>query len=371
MTVEPTPTASRVVWLERLYDIVFVACVGRFANELGTNPDASHTVLVLGWLSGLWLAWLLVTVRLNRFPDERWSTRAVVVLQLMCTTVAVAAAVSKSSRDDAAGIVAAAGISLGVAALYAIVPRSSVSDVRVLVLPVAGCVAVGLSTLTALVLPRATAAVLTSAVVLVFLVAVLGSYLTRVARDQPVDARHAADRHAQLFLVLMGLSFLKVAFAADSATGVVFAAVLGAFLVGFSLWVIYIDGVLPLGFPSDASRQRTWLVAQFALALAITVAAAAVTAVPVTQSGAMTIEGALLEGGAFAAGLLAVGVLALSAEHPAVRLAFGWIAVATLVAAITMAGLIVVVPAKVFSWLVAGAVVLAAGIEVALGKASA
>ena len=74
---------ARVAWLERFYDLVFVACVGRFANKLGVTPDLPHTLSVLVWLIGLWAAWFLVTQRLNRFPEEGWLTRGIVVVQLL------------------------------------------------------------------------------------------------------------------------------------------------------------------------------------------------------------------------------------------------------------------------------------------------
>jgi low temperature requirement protein LtrA len=59
---------ARGAWLERFYDLVFVASAGRFANKLGATPDLPHALSVLVWPAGLWVAWLLVTLRLNRFP---------------------------------------------------------------------------------------------------------------------------------------------------------------------------------------------------------------------------------------------------------------------------------------------------------------
>ena len=115
----PDPaTAARAAWLERFYDLVFVACVGRFANELGATPDLTHILSVLGWLTGLWGAWFLVSMRLNRFPDEGWLTRGIVVAQLLATTVAVAAAISATRADDLGGMVATAALSLGISARY-------------------------------------------------------------------------------------------------------------------------------------------------------------------------------------------------------------------------------------------------------------
>jgi low temperature requirement protein LtrA len=357
-------TAARVVWLEKFYDIVFVACVGRFANELGANPDLGHSLTVLGWLGGLWLSWFLVAMRLNRFPDEGWLTRAIVVLQLLCTTVAAAAAISATSQDDTAGHIATAGISLGIAALYATVPRSAVTDTRLLAVPVVGSLVLAGATLLALVLPRPASVALSGLVGLGLLLVVFGFYLGRLTRNQPVEPRHAGDRHGQLFLVLMGLSFLKVAFATDPRSGVEYAAVVGAFAVGFSLWTVYVDGVLPLGFPVDPTRQRSWLAGQFALAMAITVAAAAVTAIPVMASGAVSVAGALLEGGSLVVGLLAFAVLALSAEHPAPRLAVSRTVAAGTVAVITTLALLHDVPATTFSGLMAAVIVLASVADV-------
>ncbi|MGE5289741.1 MAG: low temperature requirement protein A [Micromonosporaceae bacterium] len=318
----PDPaTVARVAWLEKLYDIVFVACVGRFANELGANPDLRHTLVVLGWLAGLWLGWFLVTMRLNRFPDEGWLTRIIVVAQLLSTTVAAAAAISVTPLDDSAGVVATAGIGLGIAALYATVPRDAMADSRLLAVPIVGSVGLAVATLLSLVLSRPAAVVLTSATGLAFLVVIFAYYLPRLTRNQPVEPGHAGDRHGQLFLVLLGLSFLKVAFVTDPRTGVRYVVVVSAFAVGFALWTLYVDGVLPLGFPTDPARQQPWLAAQFVLALAVTVAAAAVTVLPVAASGAVTVAGVLLEGGSLIAVMLAFAALALSAQHRTPRLA--------------------------------------------------
>jgi hypothetical protein len=41
--VLPDPeTVARVAWLERSYDLVFVACVGRFTNKLGVTPSVER-----------------------------------------------------------------------------------------------------------------------------------------------------------------------------------------------------------------------------------------------------------------------------------------------------------------------------------------
>ena len=107
----PDPeSVARVAWLERFYDLVLVACVGRFANKLGVTPNLSHALLVLVWPIGLWVAWLLVTLRLNRFPDEGWLTRGIVVAQLLAMTVAAAAALSVTPAANRAGVVATAVI---------------------------------------------------------------------------------------------------------------------------------------------------------------------------------------------------------------------------------------------------------------------
>src|SRR5689334_19551982 len=135
----PDPaTAARVAWLERFYDLVFVACVGRFASELGASPDRSHILLVPGWLTGLWVAWFLVSLRLNRFPDEGWLTRGIVVAQLLATTVAVAAAISATHADDLGGVVSTAVLGLGISALYLTIPRRDAADRRLVAVPVAG-----------------------------------------------------------------------------------------------------------------------------------------------------------------------------------------------------------------------------------------
>jgi hypothetical protein len=328
---------ARVAWLERFYDLVFVACVGRFANKLGVTPDPSHTLSVLVWLIGLWSAWFLVTQRLNRFPEESWLTRGIVVAQLLFMTVAAAAALSVTIADDRAGVVATAAIGLCAAALYLTIPRRDVAHPGLIAVPVAGGTAAAAVVLLSLVLPRAAAAALGSVVGLAFFAAVFGWFLPRLARYRPVDPRHAGARYCQLFLVLMGLSFVKVAFATDARYGVEYLVVAVAFAAGFAFWTIYVDGVLPLGFPDPPGRQRTWIAAQLVLALGITVAAAAVTALPPDTTGRVTITGAVLEGGSFTAVMAAFAVLAVTAQRPQPRLAYARCGAGLAVAAVTVA----------------------------------
>jgi low temperature requirement protein LtrA len=361
-------TAARVAWLERFYDLVFVAAVGRFANELGARPDAAHVVQVLGWLVGLWVAWFLVTMRLNRFPDEGWLCRGIVVGQLLATTVAAAAAISVAQADDALGTWARALMSFGITALYLTVPLDEVRDRKALAVPVVGSAVVGAATLADLVLPPRVAGPLAALAATVLLILVLGWYLPRLARNRPVDPVRAGARHGQLFLVLMGLSFLKVAFATDPRAGVDYLAVVGAFAVGFSLWTMYVDGVLPLGFPLQPSRQRTWLVAQLVLALGVTVAASAVVAVPPTSAGRVTVTGALLEGGAFLTVLAALGVLAAASERPARHLAVVRWSAAVVVGLLALLAVPLGLPDDVFLSALGGVVVLAALTETRVGS---
>jgi len=356
--------AVRVAWLERFYDLVFVACVGRFANELGATPDLTHILSVLGWLAGLWVAWFLVSLRLNRFPDEGWLTRGIVVAQLLATTAAAAAAISATRADDLGGVVATAALALGVSALYLTIPRRDTADRRLVDVPVAGSAGVAAVVLLSLVLPRAAAITLSGAVGLAFGTVVFGWYLPRLARNRPVEPRHAGDRHGQLFLILLGLSFLKVAFATDPKYGVEYPVVIGAFAAGFALWSIYVDGVLPLGFPVRAGPQRSWLIAQLGLALGVTVAAAAVTALPPSTAGTVTVTGAVLEGGSLVAVMAALAVLAVTAQRPAPRLACARCGAAVAMAAVTAAAIAGgKLPDRTFSAALAALVVAAAAAD--------
>jgi low temperature requirement protein LtrA len=301
---------------------VFVACVGRFANKLGVTPDLSHTLSVLVRLIGLWAAWFLVTQRLNRFPDEGRLTRGIVVAQMPFITVAAAAALSVTTADDRAGLVATAAIGLCASALYLTIPRRDAAHPGLVAVPVVGGAVVAAVVLLSLVLPRAAAVTLGSVVGLVFFAVVFGWFLPRLARYRPVDPRHAADRYCQLFLILMGLSFLEVAFATDAKYGVEYLVVAVASAAGFALWSIYVDGVLPFGFPVAAGRQRTWIAAQLVLALSITVAAGRGHRAASVHDGKVTVTGAVLEGGSFAAVMAAFAVVAVTAQRPEPRLAY-------------------------------------------------
>jgi low temperature requirement protein LtrA len=331
---------ARVAWLERFYDLVFVACVGRFANKLGVTQHLPHALSVLVWPIGLWVAWLLVTLRLNRFPDEGWLTRVIVIAQLLAMTIAAAAALSITLADNRAGVVATAALCLCVSALYLTIPRRAVARRGLVGVPVVGSVVVSAVVLLSLVLPRATAAALGTVVVLAFLAAVFGWFLPQLARHRPVDPRRAGDRYCQLFLILMGLSFLKVAFATNARYGVEYLVVAVAFAAGIALWSIYVDGVLPLGFPVPSARQRTWILAQLVLSVGVTVAAAAVTALPPSTTARVTVTGAVLEGGSFAAVMGGFAVLAVTAQRPQPRLAYARCGAALTIAAVTVAAVV-------------------------------
>jgi len=364
--VVPDPdVTARVAWLERFYDLVFVAAVGRFANELGTKPDLAHIVTVLGWLVSLWFAWFLVTLRLNRFPDDGWGMRTVVVIQLLATTVATAAAISVTTTvDNTGGYIATACIGLGITLLYVTIPRHDAPDRRLVVAPAVGSLAVSAAILLSLVAPRPVATSLAIVIGIVFVVVLLAWYLPRLAVIRPVDPHHAADRHAQLFMVLMGLSFLKVAFATDPKHGVEYGVIVAAFAVGFAFWTMYIDGVLSLGFPMPPSTQRTWLVAQLLLSIGITVAAASVIAFPPTGSGVLTHSGALLEGGSIVAVLGAFAVLAATAARPERNLVVSRSLAAAAVVVVTLSASVVsIVRDDAFSGVLALVIVGAAIVD--------
>ncbi len=363
--------ATRAYWLERFYDLVFVACVGRFANELGAVPDAVHAIVVLAWLTGLWLSWFLVITRLNRFPDERVATRAALLVQLLALTVAAAAAVSITAVDDVVGVVAVAGMAAGIALLYVTIPREAGADARLVRAQVVGNLAVAGAVLSILVLPTGVGVAVSGAVAAVWFVVVLVWYLPRVARVRPVDPKHAGDRYGQLFLVLMGLSFLKIAFEPDPNGGVSVPTVVGGFAVGFALWSLYVDGVLPFGFPSQVRQQRRWLVSQLALAVGVTVAAAAVVAVPPTEQGTVALTQAVLEGGAVVVVLLSFASIALNSQQPRRRAAATRGIAAVLVALVSSVAAVTGTMADVtFSLILAGIIIASAIVDVAARRAT-
>ena len=131
----------------------------------------------------------------------------------------------------------------------------------------------------------------------------------------------------------MGLSFLKVAFATNPKYGVEYPVVIGAFAAGFALWSMYVDGVLPLGFPVRVGPQRGWLVAQLGLALGVTVAAV-------------------------------MAAFAVTAQRPAPRLAYARCGAAAAIAAVTVAAIVGgKLPVRTFSAALATLVVAAAAVD--------
>ena len=180
----------------------------------------------------------------------------------------------------------------------------------------------------------------------------------------------AGDRHAQLFLVLMGLSFLKVAFAPDASGTVGYPVVVGSFLTGFALWSMYVDGVLPWASRTGVRRQQVWLSVQLLLSLAVTVAAAAAVALPSSRTGgALPPAQALLEGGSLAAVLAALSVLAVSSQRTSrVRAAVRAAAALALVAITVTALAVGRMPSDTFSALAGSVVVVAAVVEALAGR---
>ena len=162
----------------------------------------------------------------------------------------------------------------------------------------------------------------------------------------------------------MGLSFIKVAFATSARNGVEYLVVAVAFVAGIALWSIYVDGVLPLGFPAPAGRQRTWIVAQLVLAVGITVAAAAVTALPPSTTGKVSVTGAVLEGGSFAAVMAGFAVLAVAAERSEPRLAYARCGAALAMAAVTVIAIVAGgLNDRSFSGVLAALVIAAAAVD--------
>lgn len=330
-----TAPRSRVHWLERVYELIFVACVSQLADLLGAEPGLDSALVVVGWLLGLWVVRLMLAMALNRFPDEGAVTRIIVIAQMLALTVMVSTATSVAMTDNAMGTIATAFLNLTVAAMYWAIGRNH-SEVREVVrTPALASLVVAIVVLVTTPFPGALSSGLRGLAFLGLVLAFFLIYLPRVEKVRPTNAEHVAADHGDLFLVLLGLSFVKVAFATSAGGSVNLWVVVGALAVGVALWTVYVDGVVPYGFPTSYPAASRWLGAQLLLATGITVAASAVVVVPPTSDGVVSSSGAILGGGSMAVVFLALAVVAATSPHSPPRLALLRLAVGLTIVIIT------------------------------------
>jgi len=94
------------------------------------------------------------------------------------------------------------------------------------------------------------------------------------------------------------------------------------------------------------------------------VAAAAVTALPPSTTGKVSVTGAVLEGGSFAAVMAGFAVLAVAAERPEPRLAYARCGVALAMAAVTVIAIVAGgLNDRSFSGVLAALVIAAAAVD--------
>lgn len=284
-TSDPTstedPNAQKVSWFELFYDLVVVAVVALVGKVLIKSPDWQTIALVVTSLLVLFTIWLLTTISHGLFPQDDPIRRVAVLVQMVALSVA-ALSLGKEGLPNWIGFLAAAGAMLAVAFIYFRhqgAAGSALPVIRLILrLSLAASIAFAVSAIAAIWLNSEQAAVVAPIVLVVAACIVLIPVITKLAgllsSGDAMSRHHLQERFGLFVIIVLGESLIGLLAALagkDSIPNPMYFAL--TFVVAFSTWSIYFNGILPFGVPSRVNRLRAWLVCHVLLVLAIVVMA--------------------------------------------------------------------------------------------------
>lgn len=181
-------------------------------------------------------------------------------------------------------------------------------------LSMAAVIAFALSSIASVWLNSEQAAIVAPIILLIAAGIVLIPVITRLAAllasGQAVDPHHLQERFGLFVIIVLGESLIGL-LAALAGKGTIPNPMYFAltFLVAFSIWSIYFNGILPFGVPSSVNRLRAWLACHVLLVLAIVVTA--VEFADLTLNDAEYVQGVPQETWTVLPMLLTVAVISL------------------------------------------------------------
>ncbi|MBN9188565.1 MAG: low temperature requirement protein A [Microbacterium sp.] len=99
----PQSTGRRVNWLELIFDLVMVACVGQIAHTMHGDPSPLAFLGFFGLLAAAWWAWVNATVTMNLFGARVTPVIWAAVTVAMIAIAFMAATVPEAFDERAAG----------------------------------------------------------------------------------------------------------------------------------------------------------------------------------------------------------------------------------------------------------------------------
>lgn len=309
--------SQRVGWFELFYDLVVVAAVAILGKVLIKTPDVQTTALVATALLVLFAIWLLTTISHGMFTWDDPIRRAAVLAQMALLSVA-ALSIGKQGLPNWIGFLAAAGAMLTIVFIFTRHRRMAgpAQEVNGLIvkLSMAAVIAFALSSVASVWLNSEQAAIVAPVILLIAAGIVLIPVITRLAAllasGQAVDPHHLQERFGLFVIIVLGESLIGL-LAALAGKGTIPNPMYFAltFLVAFSIWSIYFNGILPFGVPSSVNRLRAWLACHVLLVLAIVVTA--VEFADLTLNDAEYVQGVPQETWTVLPMLLTVAVISL------------------------------------------------------------
>lgn len=280
-----------MTWFELFYDLVIVAAIGHGSHLFIAQPSFTFGTWLAVTLVIMTTLWLLTALHANLFEGQGWGYRLLILVQMMGLAVSNLSIGADDGLPTSVGL-AALGVSFGsIAAMYATAGRGHApfrARPTVISTGIAGAILVLGSVLTP---ARLTweAATLALALALV-LVPLLGPVLRQVLTAHLLNADHLGERFGQLFIIVLGESFIGVMMAMSGLGAIpnppVFAL---AFVIPFLGWAAYFTWVEPRGLPRTPWLLRAWI-ASFVVLLFGAVGAGDAMSVLVTETWAQVID---------------------------------------------------------------------------------
>lgn len=276
---------SRVGWLELFYDLIFAACTLIIFMSMKQDFSVENQ----WWLSFIVLllfsVWLMTTFALNRLRDQSTWVRFLVFAQMGALIGTVLIAAQTSSVDDNVGLFffAIVFVTLGLLARTVAREVGSPADLQ----RHAGwgafiaALIIGVNAFT----PQSFNIF---ALAFSFLVIVGGYFLLflpRMDRQMPINREHLSERLAQLFLIVVGESFLEIAVGFQlGGRPNILGIVLVVFLLGLT-WAQYFDVLWNRGTPTGAGLLLLYLLGHAIAILGIGTASLSLSSVAITKEG--------------------------------------------------------------------------------------
>jgi low temperature requirement protein LtrA len=279
MATPETPIAPRtnrspsdpVAWLELFYDLVFVAAVVTFSDAVSFDSDFVNIGEVAAAFAALWLIWLATTLHANRYRDDGFVQRALVLGQMLLLTVNAIAVGDGFGAHPGLISVTYALLAADVAIMHARRATGSGDEVLLARLRTKQYAAAAAPIVVASFVGTSARVVLWVIGLVLLAWPTLGFRFGRLGALPPFDEHHFVERLGLLTIIVCGESFVKVSLlAADgSLDGIDIDVLVTMFVFVFASWWSYFDDVPKAGIRLEPARAACWLLGHLLLQLSL------------------------------------------------------------------------------------------------------